>query len=53
MKTSAPISTVHSFSTVIKRDRSQVPFDRSKIVFAIKKAGNATGCALFISYSSR
>lgn len=42
MKTSAPISTVHSFSTVIKRDRSQVPFDRSKIVFAIKKAGNAT-----------
>jgi ribonucleoside-triphosphate reductase len=42
MKASSPLSTVSSFTKVIKRDRAHVPFDAEKIVRAITKAGLAT-----------
>ena len=42
MKASSPLTTVSSFTKVIKRDRAHVPFDAEKIVRAITKAGLAT-----------
>ncbi|MEX2013909.1 MAG: ribonucleoside triphosphate reductase [Parcubacteria group bacterium] len=43
MKTSAPVNTVHSFTTIFKRDGSEVKFEAEKIQSALRKAGEATG----------
>lgn len=42
MKTHIPVNIAPSFKKIIKRDRSQVLFDKNKIVLAIAKAGHAT-----------
>lgn len=42
MKTLTPINTTPHFTKIIKRDRTQVLFDKLKIAKAITKAGRAT-----------
>lgn len=42
MKASSPVNTVSRLDTIIKRDRTRVPFDIQKITRAITKAGLAT-----------